>query len=221
MSLKGINNCKDEVELTFEETDFCDATAPVRAANPFRSGPVTSDEDLSARAKKVLAGVPTANGSEETALAKILNSAYQLCLQYGLADFEMFDLILGFVQANVSYVIDEDSEAIDKIREYFRFACETLYDREGDCDCKSVLAYRLFEKLGVDVDLVTVKTGDQGYYNHVAIVLKNNPAANIQLPPEYTEYAPGMGVYCESTGYGFKPGEVPKDVDTSSIFAIS
>ncbi|MBQ4285591.1 MAG: V-type ATP synthase subunit D [Bacteroidales bacterium] len=69
----------------------------------------------------------------------------------------MFDLVLGFVQANVKYVDDAESEPIGKVEEYFRYASETLVDREGDCDCKSVLAYRLFEKLGVDVDLVTVK----------------------------------------------------------------
>lgn len=221
MALKGIKDCKEEIELSFAESDFKGVTSTVRKANPFRSGPIESEEDLSDRAKQVLAGAQTADGSEDTAIAKILNSAYQLCLQYGLADFEMFDLVLGFVQANVNYVVDEDSESIGKVEEYFRYASETLVDREGDCDCKSVLAYRLFEKLGVDVDLVTVKSGGKGVYNHVAIVLKNKADAAIKLPPEYTEYAPGQGVYCESTGHGFHPGDVPKDVDTKSLVVLS
>ena len=221
MALKGIKDCKEEIELSFAESDFNGVTSLVRKANPFRSGPLQSEEDLSNRTKQVLAGVKTADGSEDTAIAKILNSAYQLCLQYGLADFEMFDLVLGFVQANVKYVVDEESESIGKVEEYFRFASETLVDREGDCDCKSVLAYRLFEKLGVDVDLVTVRSGDKGTYNHVAIVLKNKASALIQLPPEYAEFAPGQGVYCESTGHGFHPGDVPKDVDTKSLIVLS
>lgn len=221
MALKGIKDCKEEIELSFAESDFNGVTSLVRKANPFRSGPLQSEEDLSNRTKQVLAGVKTADGSEDTAIAKILNSAYQLCLQYGLADFEMFDLVLGFVQANVKYVVDEESESIGKVEEYFRFASETLVDREGDCDCKSVLAYRLFEKLGVDVDLVTVRSGDKGTYNHVAIVLKNKANALIQLPPEYAEFAPGQGVYCESTGHGFHPGDVPKDVDTKSLIVLS
>lgn len=75
--------------------------------------------------------------------------------------------------------------------------------------------------LGVDVDLVTVKSGGKGVYNHVAIVLKNKADAAINLPPEYTEYAPGQGVYCESTGHGFHPGDVPKDVDTKSLVVLS
>ena len=107
------------------------------------------------------------------------------------------------------------------MEEYFRYASETLVDREGDCDCKSVLAYRLFEKLGVDVDLVTVQSGGKGVYNHVAIVLKNKADASIKLPPEYKEFAPGQGVYCESTGHGFHPGDVPEDVDTQSLIVLS
>ncbi|MBO7112066.1 MAG: hypothetical protein J6W18_08970 [Bacteroidaceae bacterium] len=221
MALKGFKDCKDEIELSFAESDFNGVNSLVRMANPFRSGPVNSEDDLSNRAKQVIAGAKTADGSEDSAIAKILNSAYQLTLQYGLADFEMFDLVLGFVQANVKYVIDEESESIGKVREYFRYASETLVDREGDCDCKSVLAYRMFEKLGVDVDMVTVKSGGKDVYNHVAIVLKNKADAPIQLPPEYVEFYPGQGVYCESTGHGFHPGDVPKDVDKDSIITIS
>lgn len=221
MAAKGIKDCKEELELTFSETDFSGVASLVRKANPFRSGPIQSEEDLSKRAKTVLAGAKTADGCEETAIAKILSSAYQLCMRYGLADFEMFDLVLAFVQHNVNYVIDEESESIGKVDEYFRFASETLYDREGDCDCKSVLAYRLFEKLGVNVDLVTVKSKKQGYYNHVAIVLHNNSSATIQLPPDFVEIAPGKGVYCESTGEGFRPGDIPKDVDADSLIVMS
>lgn len=221
MALKGIKDCKEEIELSFAESDFNGVTSLVRKANPFRSGPVVSEEDLANRTRQVLAGAKTVDGSEDSAIAKILNSAYQLCLQYGLADFEMFDLVLGFVQANVKYVVDEESEAIGNVEEYFRYASETLVDREGDCDCKSVLAYRLFEKLGVDVDLVTVKSGGKDSYNHVAIVLKNKADASIKLPPEYAEFSPGQGVYCESTGHGFHPGDVPKDVDTKSLVVLS
>lgn len=221
LELKGIKDCKEELELTFEESDFKDASSTVRKQNPFRSGPVTSEEDLSNRAKVVLAGAKTADGAEETAIAKIINCAYNLCLQYGLADFEIFDLVLGFVQKNISYVIDQNSDSINRIEEYFRFASESLVDQEGDCDCKSVLAYRLFEKLGVDVDLVTVKSGSEGVYNHVAIVLKNKVNAPIPLPPEFVEISPGKGVYCESTGHGFRPGDIPKDVDTKSLIVLS
>ena len=221
LEIKGLKDNNEAVELSFVTADFHDSSSGVRRANPFRNGPIVSDEDLVQRARQVLDGAKTTDGSEDAAIAKILNSAYQLCLQYGLADFELFDLVLGFVQSNIEYKIDEESSSIDNVKEYFRYASETLYDAEGDCDCKSVLAYKLFEKLGVDVDLVTVQSGNKGVYNHVALVLKNNPRAAIQLPPEYAEFAPGRGVYCESTGEGFKPGDVPDDVNAETLIVIS
>lgn len=220
LGFKGIT-ADDTLQLSFTESDFNGVNSPVRQANPFRSGPVTSDEDLCQRAKAVLAGASTSDNCEETALATILNSAYQLTLQYGLADFEMYDLLLGFVQANVHYETDDKSESIGNVLEYFRFACETLYDKEGDCDCKSVLVYRLFKKLGVDVDLVEVASGETDHRNHVAVVLHSTPGAKVQLPPDYKEYAPGKGVYCEATGEGFHPGDVPKDIDKDTITVIS
>ena len=201
------------MELSFTDADFNGLNSSVRQANPFRKGSITSDEDLCKRAQEVLAGAKTSDGSEETALAKILNSAYQLTLQYGLADFEMYDLLLGFVQSNVHYETDDKSESIGNVLEYFRYASETLYDKEGDCDCKSVLAYQLFKRLGVDVDLVEVESGETTYRNHVAIVLHNTPNAKVQLPPDYVEYAQDKGVYCESTGFGFKPGDKTPDID--------
>lgn len=220
LELKGIK-ADDKIELSFTDADFNGINSTVRQANPFRNGPITSDEDLCKRAQEVLAGAQTTDGCEEIALAKILNSAYQLTLQYGLADFEMYDLLLGFVQSNVHYETDDKSESIGKVLEYFRYASETLYDKEGDCDCKSVLAYQLFKRLGVDVELVEVESGETTYRNHVAIVLHNNPGAKVQLPPDYVEYAPNKGVYCEATGFGYKPGDIPKDINTDSIKVIS
>lgn len=220
MEKKGIKDCNDELEIAFAQNDFDGVNSTVRQMNPFRQGPITSDEDLINRTRQVLAGATTANDVENSAIAKIINSAYNLCLRYNLADFELFDLVLAFVQSNVKYVIDEDSDSIGNVKEYFRFASESLYDREGDCDCKSVLAYRIFKKLGVDVDLVTVKSGNTDHYNHVAIMLHNNSKASIALPPEYVEAAPGKGVYCESTSHGFHPGDVPDDIDIDSLIVI-
>lgn len=220
LGFKGVSS-NDTFQLSFVESDFNGENSLVRQANPFRNGPVTSEEDLAKRAKEVLAGAKTSDGCEETALATILNSAYQMTLQYGLADFELYDLLLGFVQSNVHYETDDNSDSIGRVREYFRYACETLYDKEGDCDCKSVLAYQLFKRLGVDVDLVEVASGESEHRNHIAVVLHETPGAKVPLPPDYKEYAPGKGVYCEATGAGFHPGDVPSDVNRDSIIVIS
>ena len=33
--------------------------------------------------------------------------------------------------------------------------------------------------------------------------------------------APGKGEYCEATGFGFSPGDIPKHIDKDSIIVIS
>jgi hypothetical protein len=218
MDLKGID-CNEVLELTFNPEDYDGLDKFVRTSNPFQTEP-TSLEETTQKATAVLAGIKTADNSEETALTKILNSAYQLCMQFGLADFELFDLVLGFIQTNILYKLDEECDSIGKKKEYFRFPGETLFDVEGDCDCKAVLAYGLFKRLGVDVDLVVVKANDSDEYNHAAVVFKNKPEAPVKLPPGFKEYAPGKGYYCELTGEGFHPGDIPQGVDPNSIIPV-
>lgn len=222
LEMKGIAHHNEQVTVRLYEEDFKDsqATGSVRNRNPFLKG-VTSNEEVINFARQVLDGSDeNGNKVEETALIQIINSAYQICQRYNLADFELYGLILLFCQLNIRYIIDEESEAINKCSEYFRFPSETLYDGEGDCDCKSVLAYRIFDLLGVDVNFALLKVGDCDNLNHAAIVLKKNTTALVPLPPEFKEYAHNKGVYCEMTGKGYAPGELPAGIDTGSIMTI-
>lgn len=222
LEMKGIAHHNEQVTIRLYEEDFKDAQAAgsVRNRNPFLKG-VASDEEIIDYTRQVLNGSDeNGNKVEETALVQIINSAYQICQRYNLADFELYGLILLFCQLNIRYIVDEESEAINKCKEYFRFPSETLYDGEGDCDCKSVLAYRIFDLLGVDVNFAILKIGDCDYLNHAAIVLKKNAAALVPLPPEFKEYAPNKGVYCEMTGKGYAPGDLPEKIDISSIMTI-
>lgn len=222
LETKGIAHHSEQVTVRLYEEDFKDSqtAGSVRNRNPFLKG-VTSNEEVINFARQVLDGSDeNGNKVEETALIQIINSAYQICQRYNLADFELYGLILLFCQLNIRYIADEESEAINKCREYFRFPAETLYDGEGDCDCKSVLAYRIFDLLGVDVNFAILKIGDGDSLNHAAIVLKKNTTALVPLPPEFKEYSLNKGVYCEMTGEGYAPGDLPADADTSSIMTI-
>lgn len=222
LELRGIAHHGEQVTIHLYEEDFkdCHISGSVRSRNPFMKG-VDSYEKLIDYACEVLNGSDkNTDKTEETALIQILNSAYQVCQRYNMADFELYDLILLFCQINIRYMIDEESIPINKQEEYFRFPSETLYDGEGDCDCKSVLAYRLFDLLGVDVNFAILKIGDSNHLNHAAIVLKKNVGAIVPLPPEFKEYIPSKGVYCELTGKGYAPGELPEGIDTDSIITI-
>ena len=220
---------QDCFTLTLPIADYEGTTPRVRMQNPFYQPGLTSEDDREAFTRKVLDGVDKvlrAEGAtdlyEDRALAQIINSAYEVCVRYNLADFEMFDLILLFCQMNIEYKLDEECDSIHQIREYYRFASETLYDRTGDCDCKAVLAYKLFELLGVKPSFAVVKANHEDIYNHAAVVLRNDPNARIPLPPQYKEYAPGKGVYCEATSDGsFHPGDMPTDIDYDSIRIFS
>ena len=223
LSKKNItpNERLDTVHLQLCRTDFEGDSPRVRQANPFYPDGLLSEADRKAFTKTVLAGADLALSThEDRCLNQIVNSAYQLCTRYNLADFEMYDLLLMFCQNNIDYRVDDQSGSINNIHEYYRFASETLYDRTGDCDCKAVLAYKLFELLGVKPHFVVAKTGGEENYNHAAIVLRNDPNALIPLPPQYKEYSQGKGVYCEATSSGFHPGDVPEGTDTSSLIFI-
>ena len=216
LEARGISHDNEEVVLTFTEGDYDIAQGRVRLMNPFAGSQVLTLEQLEDFSRRVLSGCDNASGEEKNAIVAIINSAYQICQKYSLADFELYDLVLAFCQKNIEYVIDEESESIMKTPEYFRFAAETLFDGEGDCDCKSVLAYRIFKALSVDVELAFVKTGKSKDYNHVAVVLRKSPSAVVPIPDTYKEYEPGM-IFCETTGFGHVPGLVPDDVDQSTI----
>lgn len=217
----------DEVEVMFIEADYTDENSPnyVRSANPFYQSQPASDADYSAMAATVKAG--SGDPYEQAALSLIVQSAEDICDKYHLADYDMYTLLLYFCQYCIEYKVDDESAAINNIREYFRFPGETLFDREGDCDCKSILAYNLFNMLGADADLVSVcLTSDDNpmnLHNHAALILRNNPK-KVKLPPTYPQIhlkgIDGLVVYCEPTGRGYKPGEFSQNLDQNSVVII-
>ena len=217
LEARGISHNNEEVVLVFSENDYDLAQGRVRAMNPFAGKQGVTEEELKDFSHKVIDGCDGPVAEEKNAIVAVINSAYQICQKYNLADFELYDLVLAFCQKNINYVLDEDSEPICKTPEYFRFAAETLFDGEGDCDCKSVLAYRIFKALNVDVEFALVKAGGSKEYNHVAVVLRRTSSALVPIPSNYQEYESGK-IYCETTGFGHKPGAIPADIDQSSIY---
>ena len=217
----------DEVEVMFAEADYTDENSAnyVRKENPFRDSQPMNDADYTRMAAVVKSG--SSDPYEKSALSLIVQSAEDICDKYHLADHDMYNLLLNFCQYCIEYKVDDESAAIDNTHEYFRFPGETLYDKEGDCDCKSILAYSLFNMLGADVDLVTVCVeGDNNpdhHHNHAALILRDN-SKKVKLPPTYPKIKlkgiDGLVVYCEPTGKGYKPGEIDPNVDQDTVIII-
>ena len=69
-----------------------------------------------------------------------------------LAEHIKLQFALDFIQEpNIRFVLDSNSERIQKPQEYMRLPDETLFDKEGDYDCKTFFAAMLFYSMGYDV----------------------------------------------------------------------
>jgi hypothetical protein len=123
--------------------------------------------------------------------------------------YDKVSFILAFVQS-LPYTSDNVTTAFD---EYPRFPIETLVDDGGDCEDTSVLFASLTLILGYGTVYINPP-------NHYAVgVLGNN------LQGTYWEYPQGSNktyYYCETTGSGFRIGQIPTEFSGTSanIFPI-
>ena len=133
-------------------------------------------------------------------------------------EIELVQFALDFVQApNIIYCIDQKSEGIEFADEYMRFPDEVLYDKEGDCDCKSSLAAALFHELGYNVIIMLSQK-----IQHAAIGIECKDEWLETLKPEnpdqvVREYNGKRYLYCETTGNGYKIGQI-RDNDSIQEF---
>ena len=127
----------------------------------------------------------------------------------GYPEIDLLQFALNFVQApNITYRIDEECPSIDFKQEYMRFPEETMYDKEGDCDCKSFLTAAIFNKLGYNVIFLLSQK-----LKHAAMaveckdewleIINATNIDNVLLEHNGHKY-----IYCESTGYGNKIGQI-------------
>ena len=136
----------------------------------------------------------------------------------GLPELDLVQFALDFAQApNITYCIDENSEGINFAKEYMRFPDEVLYDKEGDCDCKSSLTAALFHELGYSVLVMLSKK-----LGHAAIGIECKDEWLEEIDAEepdhvLREYNGKRYLYCETTGDGFKIGHI-KDDDSIQDF---
>ena len=224
-----VKDPKDICTVTMYKEDFEDPKPEMREKNPFFGTDATGNEnwktaiqDMDKSVKTVLDGsdILLTEKTEKNALLDIINSAYKICNTYNLADYELYELLLSFCQTGITYVLDENSKPIKKAGEYVRFASESLYDQQGDCDCKAALAFKLFEQLGVEVKFAIVTIKNDGG-RHAAILVKKD-TGNVKLPNKFKVSIPNFPdfAYCEATDKGWAFGVIPEEVDIDSIVVI-
>ncbi len=135
-----------------------------------------------------------------------------------LQELDLVQFVLDFAQApNINYCIDENSASIGFAKEYMRFPDEVLYDKEGDCDCKSSLTAALFHELGYNVIIMlSEKIGHAA----IGVELKEEWLKDIKVEEEervVREYNGKRYLYCETTGDGYKIGHI-KEGDSIQDF---
>lgn len=146
-------------------------------------------------------------------------------------------VILSFVQnPNIVYTKDNESSELlehfkDKgnvnLRDYWRFPSESLFDRHGDCECKTVLALYLFKKLlcntkKSNVDAVMlIMNGEDNQSSHAALGLHLEedlcPLVSVETVVSYNDK---KYYYCECTGQGFEIGYCPSGYTVNQVLSV-
>ena len=129
-----------------------------------------------------------------------------------LGELDLLQFALDFCQApNITYCVDEESKGINYAKEYMRFPDEVLFDKEGDCDCKSSLTAALFHELGYNVIVMLSKK-----LQHAAIGIEGKEEWLNTIKPENSEniireYNDKKYLYCETTGDGYRIGHIKEN----------
>lgn len=192
--------------LEFSESEM----TALRDLNPFRTYGVdghTYDENIR-NIFAYLASVPDRTAK----VREIADYVKKQIREAGLPELDLVQFALDFAQApNITYVVDEQSSSINFAKEYMRFPDEVLYDKEGDCDCKSSLTAALFHELGYNVIvMLSQKLGHAA----IGIECKDDWLREIKtenVDSVLREHNGKKYLYCETTGDGYRIGHIKED----------
>lgn len=155
-------------------------------------------------------------------LIQIVHYINRECSRFGVRELDKLQFVLDFVQEpNIDYAYDDACEEINNIPEYVRFPDETLYDRRGDCDCKSFLAASLFHLMGYNVlFMLSYKQ------RHAAICVEYDEKwrgllqNREKMKDIYVEIAGRKYIFCETTSDGFRIGGIDDDLSVKDFEII-
>ncbi len=127
--------------------------------------------------------------------------------QMSYSSYDQVNFVLAFVQS-IPYKTDNTSTGY---QDYPRFPIETLVDNVGDCKSHSILFATLMLIIGYDTVFINPP-------DHLAVGILGNNLQGTYWPFNNKTY-----YYCETTGVGFKIGDLPdqfKD-QTANVYAIN
>jgi gas vesicle protein len=126
----------------------------------------------------------------------------------GFTERETVNYVIAFVQS-LPYAADNVSTPRN---DYPKYPIETLFERGGDCEDTSILAAALLDQMGYDVALLILYNA-----NHCAVGIAIDDSGS------YYEYEGTKYYYIETTGEGWRIGEIPPELEDTraNIYPIS
>ena len=142
--------------------------------------------------------------SAEAVVTDLANKLGAMASARGYDRLRTADLVLAFVQS-IDYSFDNQSTGQS---DYWRFSVETLYDQTGDCEDTSILYASIIEAMSYDATLLLLPA-------HMAVGLACLGASGTHYTYQSVDY-----YYCETTGEGWRIGDVPPDMQDQSANVI-
>lgn len=133
----------------------------------------------------------------------LIDKIIKAAQQEGFTEYQTVEFATAFVQS-LPYAVDSVTTPYD---EYPRYPIETLIDKGGDCEDSAILLASIINGMGYGVVLITLP-------NHVAVGIKGGE----NIYGTYYEYGGSKYYYTETTGEGWKVGELPDEYKNISVF---
>lgn len=201
------------ITLNFQKSEIDD----LRQLNPFQTyGKNANTYEMNIKSVFSFLAADPVRTKRVDAIAEYIRTRAK---EAQLSELETVQFALDFAQApNITYCIDENSQGIDFAKEYMRFPDEVLFDKEGDCDCKSSLTAALFHSLGYNV--IFMLSPEKLKHAAIGIEAKEEWLHEINVDDLDTvlrEYNGKRYLYCETTGDNFTVGKI-KEGDSIQDF---
>jgi transglutaminase-like putative cysteine protease len=160
---------------------------------------------LSARRQNGIGGYGFLTTTQDPYMIEITQQLNATCQEQNYDAYDTVSFVLAFVQS-LPYTYDDVSASFD---DYPRFPIETIVDNGGDCEDTAILFATIVQILGYGAVYLN-PTG------HLAVGVLGGSGVH----GTYWTYNNGSYFYCETTGDGFKIGEVPSEYTTAKVYPI-
>lgn len=184
----------------------------LRKENPFRTYSKEGNQNTYEDNVKFIFSYISADPERTENVREIAAYIKESIVKEKLGEMDLVQFALDFCQApNITYRVDEESVSINKEKEYMRFPDEVLFDKEGDCDCKSSLTAALFHELGYNV---IVLLSEKLQHAAIGIEYKEEWLKDIKVDnveDVIREHNGKKYLYCETTGDGYRIGHIKEN----------